>query len=113
MGKVESKTEVGDTRYNVPVRYVEMRSEYTIGQQGLMGQGSIRAQHDISSDSIHRCIGGVMGHREKEQGLVISLDVRGQKKHKSSKDVGLPRWQSVCFNFDPRAKKGHPMIGND
>ncbi|GKB15379.1 putative ribonuclease H-like domain-containing protein [Tanacetum coccineum] len=36
-----------------------------------------------------------------------------QKKHKSSKNVGLPRWQSVCFNFDPRAKKGHPMIGND
>ncbi|GJR77321.1 reverse transcriptase domain-containing protein [Tanacetum coccineum] len=26
---------------------------------------------------------------------------------------GLPRWQSVCFNFDPRAKKGYPMIGND
>ncbi|GKE30165.1 hypothetical protein Tco_1445549, partial [Tanacetum coccineum] len=53
---------------------------------------------------------------------------RAQKKHiqkgeycteinvKEAQDwqmKGLPRWQSVCLNFDPRAKKGHPMIGND
>ncbi|GJU03778.1 hypothetical protein Tco_1114116 [Tanacetum coccineum] len=27
--------------------------------------------------------------------------------------MGLPAWQSVCLQFDPRATRGHLMIGKD
>ncbi|GJV73833.1 hypothetical protein Tco_1493828 [Tanacetum coccineum] len=35
------------------------------------------------------------------------------KETRNSKDMGLPAWQSVCLQFDPRATRGHLMIGKD
>ncbi|GKD04179.1 hypothetical protein Tco_1179153, partial [Tanacetum coccineum] len=50
--------------------------------------------------------------KEAHQKGEYYTEINAKEAH-HSKDTGLPRWQSVCLNFDPRAKKGHPMIGND
>ncbi|GJZ10804.1 hypothetical protein Tco_0545563 [Tanacetum coccineum] len=50
--------------------------------------------------------------KEAHQKGEYDTEINAKEAH-HSKDTGLPRWQSVCLNFDPRAKKGHPMIGND
>ncbi|GJY00921.1 hypothetical protein Tco_0359073 [Tanacetum coccineum] len=64
----------------------------------LIGQDTIKNDTRISKEA----------HQKGE----YCTEINAKEAH-HSKDTRLPRWQSVCLNFDPRAKKGHPMIGND